>query len=368
MQKSHRIRLNSICLILPLCLAAPASAYFVQYDYTASAEQLVGFEYLTDDAYLYDQAYVEGHYIQPGYSEAGNYASLGFVADIACGLVGAYTTAVGVQMDPYEFYLATARVEHIALHDELTFVVPAGDYPDGLYARLDGRFTGHCSSTVGAGAQVQGNASFGTASYTSGILEVGIADSNNLYVDEEFTLLGTIVYPGTSYSVEVEVEVSVSIGIHRCLNWAVEYNPGGGYVTGSGWNDFGGGLRFTAFEPPEGITWWSASGVFMSCSVDIAETTPERAPLLAQNHPNPFNPTTRIAFDLPRSAVAGLRIFDVEGRLVRTLHAGQRFEAGRHELQWNGRDDAGRALPSGVYLCRLDADGFTQTRRMTLLK
>ncbi len=106
----------------------------------------------------------------------------------------------------------------------------------------------------------------------------------------------------------------------------------------------------------------------MSCSVEVPEATPERAPLLAQNHPNPFNPTTSIAFDLPRSVAVDLKIFDVEGRLVCTLIAGQVFEAGRHEVQWNGRDDAGRVLPSGVYLYRLDADGYTRTRRMTHLK
>jgi beta-glucanase (GH16 family) len=84
--------------------------------------------------------------------------------------------------------------------------------------------------------------------------------------------------------------------------------------------------------------------------------------------PNPFNPATTIAYDLASPATVRLAVFDVAGQRVKTLVAGARKGAGRHEVTWNGRDDAGRLAPAGVYFYRLEADGLSSTRRMTLLK
>ena len=94
---------------------------------------------------------------------------------------------------------------------------------------------------------------------------------------------------------------------------------------------------------------------------------PERF-LLSQNYPNPFNPVTTIAFSLPHVSPVRLEIYDVSGRKVRTLAAGH-YSAGSHTLQWDGTDDAGRPVPSGVYWCRLQAGkGFVQSRKMVLLR
>ena len=84
--------------------------------------------------------------------------------------------------------------------------------------------------------------------------------------------------------------------------------------------------------------------------------------------PNPFNPSTTIAFDLPEQSRVSLGIYDVSGRLIRSLRNGVETEPGRHEMVWNGTDDFGRGVSTGVYFCRLDAQGFSQTRRMTLIK
>ncbi|MEZ4388129.1 MAG: S8 family serine peptidase [Candidatus Krumholzibacteriia bacterium] len=83
---------------------------------------------------------------------------------------------------------------------------------------------------------------------------------------------------------------------------------------------------------------------------------------LAQNHPNPFNPMTTISFALPTESRVRLQIFDVRGRLVQMLADGT-MPAGRHEVQWDARRAA-----SGVYFYRLDANGFSETRKMSLLK
>jgi hypothetical protein len=83
--------------------------------------------------------------------------------------------------------------------------------------------------------------------------------------------------------------------------------------------------------------------------------------------PNPFNPQTTLHFSLPRAGPARLAVFDLRGRRVRTLVAG-RLAAGEHAVRWNGRDGAGRAAPSGVYLVRLAADGMAASTRVLLAR
>lgn len=89
---------------------------------------------------------------------------------------------------------------------------------------------------------------------------------------------------------------------------------------------------------------------------------------LAQNSPNPFNPSTAIRFGLPRPATVDLSVYDALGRRVSTLISGERLAAGEHERLWLGKDAEGRALVSGVYFLRLEADGRRLTRKMLLLK
>lgn len=88
---------------------------------------------------------------------------------------------------------------------------------------------------------------------------------------------------------------------------------------------------------------------------------------LGRAHPNPFNPATTISYALPRSGRVHLAVYDLGGRLVRRMVDGPQ-QAGHHAAIWRGRDDTGRPVPSGAYIYRLEADGKTLTRRMTLLK
>jgi hypothetical protein len=84
--------------------------------------------------------------------------------------------------------------------------------------------------------------------------------------------------------------------------------------------------------------------------------------------PNPFNPSTTIAFDLPAAAPVSLTIYDASGRVVRKLLSGGPGLAGRNETVWNGRDDSGRQVSSGVYLYRLETPAHRGQGRMTLVK
>ena len=88
---------------------------------------------------------------------------------------------------------------------------------------------------------------------------------------------------------------------------------------------------------------------------------------LAQNVPNPFNPATTIAFNLPEDMHARLDIYDVKGRLVRTLLDETR-PAGYNEAEWDGLNQSGDPAASGVYFCRLEIPGQVVTRKMALVK
>jgi flagellar hook assembly protein FlgD len=91
------------------------------------------------------------------------------------------------------------------------------------------------------------------------------------------------------------------------------------------------------------------------------------APLarLAQNVPNPFRPATSISYELGSAGPVQLRVYDVHGRVVRELVNGQQ-EAAPHTVLWNGTDDRGRAVASGIYFYRLETRGASEVRRMVL--
>jgi len=90
--------------------------------------------------------------------------------------------------------------------------------------------------------------------------------------------------------------------------------------------------------------------------------------VLGQNYPNPFNPTTMISFSLPKEAPVTFEIFNMLGVKVRTLMAGENRSAGTYTLTWEGRNDAGVNMPSGVYLYRVIAGSYIASKKMTLLK
>jgi hypothetical protein len=99
---------------------------------------------------------------------------------------------------------------------------------------------------------------------------------------------------------------------------------------------------------------------------DESPRVPEAA-FLSQNYPNPFNPSTTIRFGVRERTYVSLRIYDTAGRLVRVLTDELR-EAGSYEAFWDGRDDGGMRVASGVYFYRLRAGAFSRTNKMVLLR
>ncbi len=93
---------------------------------------------------------------------------------------------------------------------------------------------------------------------------------------------------------------------------------------------------------------------------------------LLQNYPNPFNPETWLPYELATDATVTIRIYDVKGQLVRQLDLGEQ-KAGRYidkkkAAYWDGKDQTGKAVTSGLYFYTLKADDFQATRRMVIFK
>jgi hypothetical protein len=102
-------------------------------------------------------------------------------------------------------------------------------------------------------------------------------------------------------------------------------------------------------------------------ATSVASSGPAPGVWLGPNAPNPFHPETRIAFSLPDARAVRLDVYDIDGRLVANLLDGS-VPAGDHAVSWDGTDRNRRRVSSGVYLYRLRAGDFTQTRTMILVQ
>ena len=101
-------------------------------------------------------------------------------------------------------------------------------------------------------------------------------------------------------------------------------------------------------------------------SVSAAPESPPSARLVG-NHPNPFNPTTTIAFAVEHEQRVTISVFDVKGSLVASI-TNRTFGPGIHSVKWTGRDDAGRIVPSGTYLVRMETGDGAEARKISLVR
>jgi hypothetical protein len=88
---------------------------------------------------------------------------------------------------------------------------------------------------------------------------------------------------------------------------------------------------------------------------------------LHQNYPNPFNPETNIGYDLADESMVSLKVYDMKGTLVKTL-LNENQSSGHKTVKWDGTSDLGQKVSAGLYLYRIQTDGFTSTKKMALLK
>jgi beta-glucanase (GH16 family) len=123
-------------------------------------------------------------------------------------------------------------------------------------------------------------------------------------------------------------------------------------------------MRFTPMSDGFNVNYFDVVTVPTAIRPGIEQTKYALHPC----YPNPFNPTTTISFELEERATVNLMVYDVTGRVIRTLVDAESTPAGRHDIIWNGRDGAGRVVAAGVYFCRLMVGGYSKTQRMVLVK
>jgi hypothetical protein len=130
-------------------------------------------------------------------------------------------------------------------------------------------------------------------------------------------------------------------------------------------------LVMQPFTGVENVAWIKTNAVAAVPDPDH-HPDPEPLPLIPEmgllaSVPNPFNPSTEVQFNLPAAGATTVRVFDLNGRLVRTL-VHEHLNAGPHARVWNGRDETGRRVASGAYYLRLEGKGLQDSRKVLLLK
>ncbi|MCD4819475.1 MAG: T9SS type A sorting domain-containing protein [Candidatus Cloacimonetes bacterium] len=109
--------------------------------------------------------------------------------------------------------------------------------------------------------------------------------------------------------------------------------------------------------------WHFTTGNSVVLNDEIVEISQET--YLQSAYPNPFNPTTTIKFSVKENEIAKLEIFNLKGQLVKSYSV---FSAGSHLAEWNGKDNSGNKVGSGVYLYKLKSESTEQVRKMLMLK
>jgi hypothetical protein len=102
-------------------------------------------------------------------------------------------------------------------------------------------------------------------------------------------------------------------------------------------------------------------------NINVTGSEAPKAYRLAQNYPNPFNPSTTIKYDMKAKGLVTVRIYDVAGRLVRTL-VNEVKDAGAYSAVWDGRNSGGRSVASGIYFYKMETAGFSATKKLVLLR
>ncbi len=90
--------------------------------------------------------------------------------------------------------------------------------------------------------------------------------------------------------------------------------------------------------------------------------------VLSQNYPNPFNPSTTLRFSLPQTEKVKLEVYDIQGNLIKSLVDYELYQPGNYEVTWDGSDNRGNRVASGIYFAKMQAGKFAQTKKMNLVK
>jgi len=187
-----------------------------------------------------------------------------------------------------------------------------------------------------------------------------VAEVHFEYVDwagtENLGVNGTTIYYGQMASFPTNIAPGVTCSID---SWTIPSGESAG--------------RVSLYGPVEILRVGGQQFMLDNICIILDSNDSVEMPLIATEQilrppfPNPCNPKTTVNFNLPRTSAVRLSIHDIAGHEVAVLLSGER-EAGSHSVVWEGRDQAGRALPSGVYFARIDAGGRIEAQKVVLLK
>jgi hypothetical protein len=213
------------------------------------------------------------------------------------------------------------------------------------------------------------------------VSQIGDVELSFFTVPAGLTFVLTDIFWSTNVPVDTQMQEALQIRANTTLRFEtrgkIQHMSSSTFQFEPLQSHFTTGLVFTPgtqltvrpLSQPAGVAWifvWS--GYVASSTTAVGEATaPAKEARLGQNTPNPFNPTTEIRYSLESPGEVNLRIYDSNGRLMRTL-VEARAEAGENVVVWDGRDDAGRSLASGVYHYELSTERGRETRKAVLLR
>ena len=130
----------------------------------------------------------------------------------------------------------------------------------------------------------------------------------------------------------------------------------------------GVGIKRSDSADPSGVIYIDdAQYNFITPVEDVKNNLPVEYSL-EQNYPNPFNPSTKINFNLPKNSNVKLEIFNIIGEKITTLISNKEYQPGSYTVEWNGANQFGKQVPSGVYLYKIRADKFSSVKKMMMIK
>ncbi|MDZ4181609.1 MAG: FlgD immunoglobulin-like domain containing protein [Candidatus Cloacimonadaceae bacterium] len=170
-------------------------------------------------------------------------------------------------------------------------------------------------------------------------------DNGELLGDQDYLLCA-----GRFYNDSIIAVNNGGLGLMTCNDQRAGYY----------WNDFSQIFYYpSVWAAPFNANW---------VSMEDSSLAPAHIATLHPNYPNPFNPSTTIAFTLAKPSSSNLCIYNAKGQLVKTLLPNTKLGSGEHSWTWDGKDESGRALATGLYLYRLQAGDLKLTRKMMLIK
>jgi hypothetical protein len=181
--------------------------------------------------------------------------------------------------------------------------------------------------------------------------EIGVYTSSGL-------LVGAGVYTGEALPIAAWADDPLTDEVEG-------YTPGEAMAVRVWHSEIGEEIEYEVQAQEGAMTFGESPYTRVSLTAGGAALLPELS--LSNNYPNPFNPQTTITFNLPSPGEIDISIFNLLGQKVATIASGQ-YAAGEHRVVWDGKDDNGNSVSSGLYFYRLTTDGKTLTKKMVLLK